>query len=68
MSTTMIEKNIEVLLKMYTERSYEPAILLQGIYLEKTIIQKGTCTPGFPEALFTITKTGKPPKYLQTDG
>ena len=46
MSTTMIEKNIEVLLKMYTERSYEPAILLQGIYLEKNIIQKDTAQHG----------------------
>ena len=54
--------------KLYAELPYESAIPFQGIYSEKTIIQKGTCTPGFPEALFTITKTGKPPKYLQTDG
>ena len=33
------------------ELSYDPAILLLGIYLEKTktkiLIQKGTCTPVF---------------------
>ena len=46
MGTTMIEKNIQVLLKMYTEQSYELAILLQGIYLEKTIIQKDTTHHG----------------------
>ena len=54
--------------KLYAELPYESAIPFQCIYSEKTIIQKGTCTPGFPEALFTITKTEKPPKYLQTDG
>ena len=30
-----------------------------GIYLEKTIIQKDTCTPMFTEALFTTAKTCK---------
>ena len=46
MGITMIEKNIEILFKMYTELSYEPAIPLQGIYLEKTIIQKDTAHHG----------------------
>ena len=32
-----------------------------GIYLEKTIIWKDTCTPIFTSALFTITKTWKQP-------
>ena len=36
---------------------YDPAILLLGIYPEKTIIRKDTCTPMFTEALFTIAKT-----------
>ena len=43
--------------------SYDLAILLPGIYLEKIIIQKDTCTPVFTAALFTITKTQKQPKY-----
>ena len=39
-----------------------PAIPLLGIYPEKNMIQKDTCTPVFIAALFTITKTWKPPK------
>ena len=31
--------------KLKIELPYDPAILLLGIYLEKTIIQKDTCTP-----------------------
>ena len=33
-----------------------------GIYPEKTIIQKDTCTPMFIAALFTIARTWKLPK------
>ena len=33
---------------------YDSAISVLGIYLEKTIIQKGTCTPMFTAELFTI--------------
>ena len=36
---------------------YDPAIPLLGMYLEKAIIQKDTCTPMFTEALHTIAKT-----------
>ena len=46
---------------------YDPAIPLLGIYLEKTIIQKDTCTPMFIAALFTIAKKQKQPKCLLTD-
>ena len=35
------------------------AVPLLGIYLDKTFIQKDTCTPVFIEALFTIAKTWK---------
>ena len=41
------------------ELPYEPAIPLRGIYLDKTIIQKDTCTSLFTAALFTIAKTRK---------
>ena len=34
---------------------------------DKTLIQKDTCTPMFIAALFTITKTWKPPKCPLTD-
>ena len=45
----------------------DPAIPLLGIYPEKTLIQKDTCTPVFIAALFTIAKTWKQPKYPLTD-
>ena len=40
---------------------------LLGIYLEKTIIQKDTCTPVFTVAVFTIARTWKQLKYPSTD-
>ena len=46
---------------------YDPAIPLLDIYLEKTTIQKDTCTPMFPAALFTISRTWKQPGYLSAD-
>ena len=45
--------------KRKIELPYDPAIPLLGIYLEKTIIQKDTCTPMFTAALFTIPRTWK---------
>ena len=48
--------------KLNIELPYDAAIPLPGIYPEKTIIQKDTCTPIFTEALFTIAKTWKQPK------
>ena len=47
---------------MKTEIPYDPAIPLLGIYLEKNIVQKDTCTPMFTAVLFTIAKTWKQPK------
>ena len=35
---------------------------LLGLYLDKTTIQKDTCTPIFIAALFTVAKTWKQPK------
>ena len=37
-----------------------------GIYSEKTLIQKDTCTPMFTAALFTITRSWKQPKCPST--
>ena len=54
--------------KLKIELPYDPAILLLGVYPEKTIIQKDTCTPAFIAALFTIAKTWKQPKCPFTDG
>jgi len=39
------------------ELPYGPTIPLLGIYLEKTIIQKDTCTPVFIAALITTART-----------
>ena len=41
------------------ELPYDIAVPLLGIYPEKTIIQKDTCTPMFIAALFTIAKIWK---------
>ena len=43
------------------------AIPLLGIYPEKIIIQKDTCTTMFIAALFTIARTWKQPKCPSTD-
>ena len=50
-----------------TELPYNPAILLLGIYPDKIIIQKDTCTPIFIAALFTIAKIWKQLKCPLTD-
>ena len=53
--------------KLGIKLPYDPAIPLLGIYPEKTIIQKDTCTPVFTEALFTIVKGWKKPRCSLTD-
>ena len=53
--------------KLKIELPYDPAIPLLGIYPEKTIIQKDTCTPIFTAALFTIARSWKQPKCPSTD-
>ena len=56
-----------VLKKLKIELPYDPAISLLGIYPDKTIIQKDTCTLMFIVALFTIAKTWKQLKCPSTD-
>ena len=53
--------------KLKIELPIDPAIPLLGIYHEKTIIQKETCTTMFIAALFTIARTWKQPKCPLTD-
>ena len=43
------------------------AIPLPGIYLDKTFLEKDTCTCMFITALFTIAKTWKQHQYPSTD-
>ena len=49
-------------LKKLKALTYDPAIPLLGIYLEKNMIQKDICTPMFITPLLTISKTWKKPK------
>ena len=53
--------------KLKIELPYDPAIPCLGIYLEKTVIQKDTCTSMFIAALFTVAKTWKQTKCPLTD-
>ena len=53
--------------KLKVELPYDPAIQLLGIYTEKTIIQKESCTPTFTAALFTTARSWKQPKCPSTD-
>ena len=54
-----MENSMEVLKKkkLKIELPYDLAIPLLGIYPEKAIIQKDTCTSIFIAALFTIART-----------
>ena len=61
-SKNTMENSMEFLKKLKIELLYDPAIPFLGIYLEKTLIKKDTCTPMFIAALVTIAKTWKQPK------
>ena len=63
MIVTMGKTAWRFLKKLRTELLYDSAIPLLGMYLNKTIIQKDTCTPVFIAALVTIAKIRKPAKY-----
>ena len=49
------------------ELPYDPAIPLLGIHTEETRIERGTCTPMFIAALFTVARTWKEPRCPSTD-
>ena len=53
--------------KLKIELPYDPAIPLLGIYPDKTLIQKETCTTMFTAAQFTIARTWNQPKCPSTD-
>ena len=54
---------MEVALKnLNMELPFDLAIPLLGVYPDKTIVRKDTCTPMFIAALFSIAKTQKQPK------
>jgi len=58
---------LKYLRKLNIEGPYDPAVPLLVIYLDKTFLEKGTCTHMFTAALFTIAKTWKQPKSLLTN-
>ena len=45
--------------KLYIELPYDLAVPLLGIYLDKTFLEKDTCTHMFIAALFTTAKAWK---------
>ena len=53
--------------KLKLELPFDPAIPLRGIYPEKTMIPKDTCTLMFTAALFATAKTWKQPKCPSTE-
>ena len=58
---------MEVPQKTKNRTTIDPAIPLPGIYPEKTIIQKESCTTMFTAALFIRARTWKQPKCPLTD-
>ena len=54
----LLQKTVWRLLKnLGIKPTYDPAILLLGIYPEETKTEKDTCIPLFTAALFTTART-----------
>jgi hypothetical protein len=68
-STTTLEKNWRLLKNLNIDLPYDPAIPLLRIYPKEydTGYSRGTCTPMFIAALFTIAKLWKQPRCPTTD-
>ena len=49
---------MEIIRKLKIELPFDPATPLLGIYTEKTMTLKDTCTPVFIAALYTIARHG----------
>ena len=62
-----MENSRRFLKKLKIELPYDPAVPLLGIYPEKTIIHKKTCTTTFIATLFTKARTWKQPKCTSRD-
>ena len=58
---------VQPLRKLKIELPFDSAIPLLGIYPEKTMVQKDTCTPIFIAALFAIARTWKQPQCPSTE-
>jgi hypothetical protein len=68
-STITLEKIWRLLKYLNIDLSYDPAIPLLGIYPKEcdTGYSRGTCTPMFIAALFTIAKLWKQPRCPTTE-
>jgi hypothetical protein len=68
-SANTLEKNWRLLKNLNINLPYDPAIPLLGIYPMEcyTSYSRGTCTPMFIAALFTIAKLWKQPRCPTTD-
>ena len=58
---------MHVLIRSLRRQPHDPAIAILGIYLDKTFLEKDTCTRMFTTALLTRAKTWKQPKCPLTD-
>ena len=63
----MVQLLWRFLRKRKIELPFDPAIPLLGIYPEKTMTEKDTCTPMFTAALFVIAKIWKQLKCPSTE-
>jgi hypothetical protein len=68
-ATTLEEKIWRLLKNLYMDLPYDPAVPLLEIYPKEcdTGYSRGTCTPMFITALFTIAKLWKWPRCPTTD-
>ena len=62
-----MKNSMEILLKIRNKTAILPTIPLLGIYPEKTIIERDTCTPIFMVILFTTARVWKKPRCPSTD-
>ena len=61
-----MQNSMEIPQKTKNRITIDPAIPPLGIYPEKTMTQKDTCTPVFIAALYTIAKRWKQPTCPST--
>jgi hypothetical protein len=68
-SATTLENNMKLLKKLNIDLPYDPAIPLLEMYPKEcdSGYSKGTCTPLFNAALFTIAKLWKQPRCPTAD-
>ena len=66
-STVTMENSVEIPLKTRNRNAIWPSNPTAGHTTKETRIERHICTPIFIEALFTIARTWKQPRYPLTD-